>query len=153
MTASTPLDPISAQKLVARFAAMLSEHAEAQLFPASTAALPAPKAAIKEAVRIVLQALASTDQMTDELRSFLEETFVALANYVDAEMAALASEHRRASEALEADPRQPQERFGSPNWTTVARTSRLAGEIARGSAEEASALRSEFQSMIAGLRR
>src|SRR5262245_10678858 len=149
---STPPGPASAQQLVARYAALVAEQTEGQLLPASTTTLPAPKAAVKCAIETVLQALAATDQLTDELESFLEEAFVALANYVDPEMAALAAEHRRASEALERDPRQPQERLASPNWSVVARTSRLAGEIAQASAHEASALRAEFRAMVAAVR-
>jgi hypothetical protein len=145
------LDPVAAQQLIARYVALVEEHSDADAFPASAATLPASKAAIKDAVRTILEALATTHQLTAELTSFLEDAFVALANYVDEELAALAAEHRRASTALEMDPRQPGERLGSPNWAVVARTSRLAGEIARASAHEASALRREFQALVATL--
>jgi hypothetical protein len=152
MDTDTPsLDPVSAQQLVARYAALVEEHTSSNAFPASAATLPASKTAIKDAVRTVLQALVISGQLTDELRSFLQDVFVALANYVDAELATLVAEHRRASEALEADPRQPRERLDSPNWAVVARTSQLAGEIARASAEEALALRREFQALVATL--
>jgi hypothetical protein len=130
---------------------LVEEHTNANAFPASTATLPAPKAAIKDAVCMVLEALAHTNQLTGELTAFLEEAYVALANYVDEELADLAAEHRRASAALEAAPREPRERMESPNWAVLARTSRLAGEIARMSAEEAAALRQEFESMVAAL--
>jgi hypothetical protein len=146
------LDPAAAQQLVARFAALVEEHTGANAFPASIATLPAAKPVIKEAVRVVLAALASTNQLTGELKGFLEEVFVALANYVDAELAALAAEHRRASDALENDPRHPRERLESPNWSVVARTSRLAAEIARASADDAAALQREFQALVAALR-
>jgi hypothetical protein len=148
-THGASLDPVSAQQLVARYVALLEEHTAANAFPASAATLPAPKPAIKDAVRTVLEALASTDQLSDDLKSFLEEAFVALANYVDEELAALAAEHRQASEALEADPRQPGERIALPNWAVLTRTSRLAGEIARASADEANALRREFNALVA----
>jgi hypothetical protein len=141
-------DPVAAQQLVARYAALLEQHTTENLFPASVATLPASKTAIKDAVRTVVDALAITSQLTDELKGFLEETFVGLANYVDDELAALAVEHRRASTALEADPREPRARLESPNWEVVARTSRLVGNIARASAEEAEALRREFQSFV-----
>jgi hypothetical protein len=144
-------DPATAQQLVARYVALVEEHTNGNAFPASVATLPASKAAIKDAVRTVVEALAMTNQLTDDLTGFLEEAFVALANYVDDELAALAAEHRRASVALEADSREPRERLESPNWTTLARTSRLAGEIARASADEASALRREFRSLVAAL--
>jgi hypothetical protein len=142
------LDPAAAQQLVARYVALVQEQSAANGFPASVATLPAPKPAIKDAVRTVLAALAGSGQLTVELREFLEEAFVALANYVDDELAALAATHRRAAEALEADSRHPRERLESANWTVVARTSRLAGEIARASADEAASLRREFQSLI-----
>jgi hypothetical protein len=148
---ASSIDPVAAQQLVARYVALVEEHTTANAFPASAATLPASKAAIKDAVRTVLEALAITDQLTGELTAFLEDAFVALANYVDEELAALAAEHRRASTALEADPRQPRERLESPNWAVVASTSRLAGEIARASADEASALRREFRSLVTAL--
>jgi hypothetical protein len=150
-TRSPSLDPVAAQQLIARYATLVDEHASANAFPASASTLPASKTAIKDAVRTVLQALAISDQLTDELRSFLQDAFVALANYVDAELAALAAEHRRASEALEADPRHPRERLDSPHWAVLARTSQLAAEIARASAEEAVALRREFEALVATL--
>lgn len=150
MNAHTPtLDPGTAQQLVARYVALVEEHAAANAFPASIATLPASKAAIKDALRTVLEALAVTGQLTRELTAFLEDAFVALSNYVDDELVTLAAEHRRASEALETDPRQPRERLESSNWAAVARTSRLAGEIARASAVEAEELRREFQSCVA----
>ena len=145
------LDPGSAQRVVARFAALVDEHAAINAFPASVATLPAPKPAIKAAVRTVLEALAITNQLTPELEDFLENAFVALANYVDDELAMLAAEHRRASAALESDARGSRERLESSNWAVMARTSRLVGEIARASAEEAAALRREFQALVAAL--
>jgi hypothetical protein len=145
------LDPITAQQLVAQYVALVQEHTTTNAFPASAATLPASKNAIKDAVRTLLSALAVTGQLTAELTAFLEDAFIALANYVDEELAALAAEHRRASTALESDPRRPGERLESPNWAVLARTSRLAGEIARASAEEASALRREFQVLVAAL--
>ena len=144
-------DPVAAQQLIARYVALIEEHTNGNAFPASIATLPASKTAIKDAVRTVLEALALTGQLTQELTTFLEDAFVALANYVDDELAALAAEHRHASTALETDPREPRERLESPNWAVLARTSRLAGEIARASADEASALRQEFRSIVAAL--
>jgi hypothetical protein len=152
MDAHAPsLDPVAAQQLVARYVAVVEEHTIANALPASAATLPASKAEIKDAVRTLLEALAITHQLTGELTGFLEDAFVALASYVDEELAALAAEHRRASTALERDPRQPAQRLESPNWEVVARTSRLAGEIARASAEEASTLRREFQALVAAV--
>lgn len=142
------LDPVAAQQLVAHYAAIVEEHTRANAFPAPVTMLPAPKAAIKDAVRTVLEALATTGQLTGELTAFLEDAFASLANYVDEELATLAAEHRRASEALESDPRHPRERLESPNWASLARTSRLAGDIARASADEATALRQEFRSLL-----
>ena len=115
-------DPVSAQQLVARYVAVVEEHTIANALPASAATLPASKAEIKDAVRTLLDALVITNQLTGELTAFLEDAFVALASYVDEELAALAAEHRRASEALEMDPRQPGSRLESPNWAVVART-------------------------------
>lgn len=150
-TQASSLNPVTAQQLVVRYVALVEEHTAGNLFPASAAMLPATKTAIKEAIRTVLEALAATHQLTEELTSFLEDAFVALANYVDEELAALAAEHRHASSALESDPREPRERLESPNWAILTRTSRLAGEIARASADEAAALRQEFRSLVAAL--
>jgi hypothetical protein len=141
-------DPVTAQQLVARFVALVEEHTVANALPASVATLPAPKPDIKHAVRTALEGLAISNQLTVELKEFLEDAFVALANYVDDELATLAAEHRRASEALEAESRQPRERLESPSWAVLSRTSRLAGEIARVTADEASALRREFQALV-----
>jgi nitrate reductase alpha subunit len=146
------LDPAAAQQLVTRYATLLDEQTRAHALPAATTTLPASKLEIKRAIRVVFDALAATDQLTGDLHSFLEEAYVGLANYVDEELAALAAEHRRASEALEAVEGQPRDRFTSPHWTVVARTSRLAGEIARSSAQEAAALRTEFETVIAARR-
>ncbi len=150
-THAASLDPVAAQQLVARYVALLEAHTAANAFPVSVAMLPASKPSIKDAVRTVLEALTITNQLTDDLKSFLEDAFVGLANYVDEELAALATEHRRASEALEADPREPRERISMANWEVLTRTSRLAGEIARASADEAAALRREFNSLVAAL--
>jgi hypothetical protein len=146
-------DASAAQQLVVRYAALLEDHSASNAFPAAVSTLPAPKPAIKTAIRTVLEALAATDQLTDELAAFLNDAFVALANYVDDELAALAAEHRGASDALEVDPREPRARLESGNWAAVARTSRLAGEIARTSADEASSLRAEFQGLLAEIGR
>lgn len=153
MTAhAAALDPVAAQQLVTRYATLLEDQTGANVLPAATTTLPASKLEIKRAIRVVFDALVATDQLTGDLHSFLEEAYVGLANYVDEELAALAAEHRRASEALEAVAGQPRDRFTSPHWTVVARTSRLAGEIARASAQEAAALRTEFQTVIAAAR-
>lgn len=144
-------DPAAAQQLVAEFAALVETHENAGAFPAPATTLPASKAAIKDAVRTVVLALSANGQLTTELAGFLEEVFAALANYVDQELASLAAEHRRASEALEAAPRQPRERLDSAHWASLARTSHLAGEVARASAEEAAALRQEFRAIVGSL--
>lgn len=146
------LDPVSAQQLVARYAAILEEHSAANALPAPVTSLPAPKTAIADAIATVLYALAGNGQLTGELAGFLEDVHVALASYVDDELAALAAEHRRAAEALEADHRHPRERMSSPSWETLSRTSRLAGEIARASAAEAEVRRGEFREMLRNAR-
>ena len=70
-THAASLDPVSAQQLVARYVDLLEEHTAANAFPASIATLPASKLSIKDAVRTVLEALAATNQLTDDLKSFL----------------------------------------------------------------------------------
>src|SRR5262245_21071216 len=138
MDANSPSrDPARAQQLVARYAALVEEHTAANAFPAPATTLPAPKPVIKEAVRTVLEGLMVSGQLTEELKGFLEEAFVALANYVDVELAALAAEHRQASGALESDPSEPRERIESTKWKEYARLSRLSGGIEHGSDTEA----------------
>jgi hypothetical protein len=144
-----PEDPQSAQRIVAEFATLLEEHAQQDIYPARASALPYSKDTIRVAIETSLLTLADTRQLTPELRDFLYVAYVALADYVDDEVARLMTEFRRASAALEADTREKAEKTASPAWRTVAESSALAGRIAREMADEAGRLGDAFKSLEA----
>lgn len=83
--------------------------------------------------------------MTEELRAFLEIAYVSLADYVEDDLVKLLTEFRQAGETLAADGRLAHEKLGSPAWSVLTGSSRLAGEIARTIAEETEVLRREFE--------
>jgi hypothetical protein len=138
-------DPAVAQQIVAEYAALLEKHDRDNVYPAPVDTLPYPKETIKTAVRTSVAALASTGQMTAELRDFLEVAYVSLADYVDAELARLLADYREAGAALADAPRLAKEKVTSPAWRVLAESGSLAGTIARTIAEEAETLRQEFR--------
>lgn len=144
-----PEEPQAAQRIVADFAALLEEHARQDIYPARRSALPYSKDTIRTAIETSLLALAGSGQLTRELRDFLYVAYVALADYVDDEVAQLMTEYRRASAALEADARVKAEKTASPAWRTVASSSALAGRIAREVADEAARLGDAFERLEA----
>jgi hypothetical protein len=140
-----PADPESAQQIVAEYAAVLEQHAGAQAHPASIRTLPYPKQTLKAAILTCTAALRGQGRLTDELREFLEEAYVFLADYVDDELVRVTSEFRESTALLAADSRVAREKVRTPAWQRVAETSELAGEIAKTIADDASALRREFR--------
>jgi hypothetical protein len=108
-------------------------------------ALPYPKQTIMSAIRTSVGALAARGQLTGDLREFLETAYVALADYVSADLARLMGEYQQAGTALAAGGRPPHERTSAAEWQTLVGTSALAGEIARMIAEEADQLRDDFR--------
>ena len=128
---SASLDPVAAQQLVARYATLVDEQTRAQTLPAAESVLPAPKPDIKRAIGVVLETMAATHQLNDDLELFLEDAYVALASYVDEDLAAVAAEHRHASDALDGE----------------------ALEILRASASEGCALRAEFHTLVGEVQR
>jgi hypothetical protein len=137
--------PDIAQQIVAEYARRLERDSEVNLWPADADALPYPKQTIKSAIRTSVQTLESTGQLTDELHEFLETAYVALADYVAADLARLMNEFQRAGTDLAADKRLTSEKTMGPAWRTMVESGRLAGEIARAIASEADALRAEFR--------
>jgi hypothetical protein len=89
------------------------------------------------------------DQLTDELREFLEEAYVALADYVGPDVSRLMLDYQRAGAEFASDTRLVKEKTATDAWRTITASSQLAGEIARSMAEEADLLRAEFQSFTA----
>jgi hypothetical protein len=91
-------------------------------------------------------ALASSGQLTDELREFLEGAYVSLADYVSADVSRLMLDFQRAGADFASDARRVREKTATDAWHTIADSSQLAGEIARSIAAEAELLRCEFRS-------
>jgi hypothetical protein len=145
-----PLDPESAQRIVFEYAELVERDVESGRRPAAVASLPYPKETIKLAVRTCVTELATCGQLTEEMREFLREVYVALADYLEEDLLRLLSDYRDAAAALERDSRRPSEKLTSPAWEVVAESGRLAGGIARAVAEDAQGLRSEFEAIVGG---
>jgi hypothetical protein len=139
-----PDDPAIAQQIVAEYARVLERQTDED-WPARAETLPYPKTTIKSAIRTSVAALASTGQLTGELREFLEAAYVALADYVAADLSRLMTEYQHAGVDLAADARLAREKTSGNAWRTVAETGKLAGEIARSIADDAVLLRVEFR--------
>lgn len=142
-----PLDPESAQRIVYEYAELVERDVEAGRRPAPLASLPYPKETIKAAVRTCVRELTASGQLSADMREFLQEVYVALADYLEDDLLRLLTDYRGAAEALERDPRRPQEKVSSPAWEVVAESGRLAGGIARTMAEDAQTLRAEFEAL------
>jgi hypothetical protein len=133
----------SAHRIVSDYARVL-EDADGQVFPASVRALPYPKQTIKSAILTCVAALRDSQQLTEELRDFLERAYTALADYVDDDLVRVMAEYREALAAV-SDVHSARDRVQTPAWQRVAETSRLAGDIARSIADDAAGLRLEFR--------
>jgi dsDNA-binding SOS-regulon protein len=136
-------DPESAHRIVADYVRVL-ERGDAQAFPASVRTLPYPKQTIRSAILTCATTLRQTQQLTDEMREFLEQAYVALADYVDEDLVRVMAEYRE-SLAVVADVQAARDKLHTPAWQRIAETSRLAGEIAKSIAEDAAELRLEFR--------
>lgn len=143
MDASNPQD---AQAIVAAYLQAAEAHAAADVYPNSLRDLPYSKELIREAFRTSTAVLVETDQLTPELRDYLEVAYVSLADYVDDECVALLREYARAGQQLAADRRLAREKVNSEAWRRLSEQSRLAGELAREISAEAERLRAEFRS-------
>jgi hypothetical protein len=142
-----PRHPQTAHKIVAEYAGLLQMQTEREVYPALLSDLPHPKDTIKTAIQTSVAALAETDQLTEELRDFLEVAYISLADYVDEELARLLRDYRHASEMLARDDRHTREKTGSPAWKVLAESGQLAATIARGIALETEQLRREFRAL------
>jgi hypothetical protein len=143
-----PEDPGSAKQIVAEYARVLNRDLERGRFPLPDDSLPFAKLTIKTAIETSVLALASSGQLTQELRDFLETAFVSLADYVPPDLARLMRDYTSAADDLAADPRLAREKTTGAAWQTIAEGGRLAGEIARAMADEADQLKLEFQRLI-----
>ena len=138
-----PDDPESAHRIVAEYAHVL-ERGEHDAFPASIRSLPYPKPTIKSAILTCTARLRESQQLTDEMRDFLEQAYAALADYVDDDLVRIMTEYREAL-ATVADVSTAKDKVHTPAWQRIAETSRLAGDIARSIADDSAALRLEFR--------
>jgi hypothetical protein len=139
-----PYDPESAQRIVADYAALLERDSDS--YPASLGSLPYPKQTLKAAILTCAAALRDTEQLTDEMREFLEQAYAALADYVDDDVVRVMAEYRDALAAA-ADVRAC-DKPHAPAWQRIAGTSRLAGDIAKSIADDAAALHLEFRARV-----
>lgn len=140
-----PDDPESAQRIVAEYGHVL-EQWSGDALPASIRALPYPKQTIKAAILTCMATLRARSELTSELLEFFEEAYVALADYVDDDVARVMAEYRDALASVATIPAR--DRLPTPGWQRIAETSRLAGEIARSIADDTAALRTEFRAYV-----
>lgn len=138
-----PEDPESAHRIVAEYGRVLERPDEA--LPSSVRALPYPKQTIKAAILTCAATLRKSQQLTPDMRDFLEEAYVALADYVDEDVVRVMAEYRESLATL-ADVQAAREKVHTPAWQRVSEMSRLAGDIARSIADDTAALRLEFRS-------
>jgi len=138
-----PQDPESAHRIVAEYVRVL-ENSDTVAFPAPIRTLPFPKQTIKAAILTCAATLRETEQLTPEMHDFLEQAYVAIADYVDDDLVRIMTEYREALASV-ADVQAARDKLQSPAWQRIAETSRLAGEIARSIAEDTAALRVEFR--------
>jgi hypothetical protein len=141
-------DPSVAQQIVAAYAGVLERCVEAGELPAATSALPYGRDLIKIAIRTSVAVLQSDGKLTPDLREFLQEAYVGLADFVDDELARLMSDFNRAAKDARPGQITTSERMQSDSWKTLERTSPLAAKIAQSIASDAERLRAEFQSLI-----
>lgn len=138
-----PDSPESAQRIVAEYAQAL-ERGDSDAYPASIRTLPYPKQTIKAAILTCAATLRETEQLTGDMREFLEQAYAALADYVDDDLVRIMAEYRQALAAV-ADVQAARDKLQTPAWQRIAETSRLAGEIAKSIADDTAALRLEFR--------
>jgi hypothetical protein len=144
-----PQNPADAQRVVSAYVTLLGRDQDEHRYPLSRSALPYSKDVIRRSLRTVTLAVIETEQMTQEMSQFLEEAYVALADYVEDDLARLLTEYQAAGQALEREPATGRGKMSSAAWQQLAATSALAGQIASAIAVESSELRLEFQSLQA----
>jgi hypothetical protein len=144
-----PHDPLDARQIFVEYARLLERDLSEDRHPARIDSLPYAKPTIRAAIETSVRQLVQTDQLTGELRDYFETAYVSLAEYVDGELARLATEYRRAADQIAAEAPASSERTKSAAWRTLSQSSVLAGEIARATTQEAETLRAEFRRLLA----
>jgi hypothetical protein len=143
-----PLNPVDAQQIVAEYARLLELDLEANRHPARVETLPYAKPVIKAAIATSTSALATSGQLTDNLREYLEEAYTLLAEYLEGELVALMTEYRRSADQLVREAPATREKTKTAAWRTLTASSALAGEVARAVTADADALRAEFRALL-----
>lgn len=146
-----PNTPTDGQRIVAAYLKVVETHAADDEYPCRIGDLPESKEIIRAAFKTCVTAMAASDQLTSELRDYLEIAYMSLADYVDEECFALLREYGRAGEELAADRRLAREKTQTDAWQRLSGQSRLAGQLAQTISEEANRLRDEFRSWPSAL--
>jgi hypothetical protein len=141
-----PITPQDAQRIVGAYLKVVEAHAAANVYPCSIDDLPHSKERIRVAFRTCIMTLASTGQLTSELRDYLEVAYVSLADYVNEETFTLLREYGRAGEELAGDRRLAREKVATDAWRRLSEQSHLAGRLAQTISDETDRLRAEFRS-------
>src|SRR5262245_32771514 len=147
-----PLDPLDARDIVVEYARLLERDISENRHPARVETLPYAKPILKTAIRTAVTQLASAGQLTDEFREYFETAYVALAEYIDAELVDLMTEYRTSAEQLIHEAVGPGEKTQRRAWRTLAQSSKLAGGVARTVTADADSLRAEFSRLLVGVR-
>jgi hypothetical protein len=141
-----PDDPVEACGIVSAYMTVLERHYRAnEQFPMPHSTLPHPKHLIRQSLRTMIGSLAAAGQITQELQGVLEIAYTSLADYLDDELVQVMREYRDAMSDLDAEAGRGREKTGTAAWGRIAETSSLVAGIARTTADEAEALRAEFQ--------
>lgn len=140
------MSPHEAQRIVARYLEVVEAHAQLDVYPSSMDDLPQRKEILRAAFHTCITTLATSGQLTPELRDYLEVAYVSMADFVESDTAALLREYRHAGEALAADRRLAKEKVSTDAWLRLSEQSGLAGQVARAISEDADRLRAEFRS-------
>src|SRR5262249_37409712 len=93
--AMDPLDPVVAHQIVIEYARNLERDVTEERLPARADSLPYAKPIIKTAISTSVRHLATTGQLTTELRDYLETAYTCLAEYLDGELVDLITTYRR----------------------------------------------------------
>jgi predicted Zn-dependent protease len=147
-----PLDPLDARDIVVEYARLLERDMSENRHPARVDTLPYAKPILKTAICTSVTTLASAGELTDEFCEYFETAYVALAEYIDAELVDLLTEYRTSADQLTHQASAVVEKTQSPAWRTLAQSSKLAGDVARAVTADADSLRSEFSRVLVGLR-
>ncbi|MCC7418619.1 MAG: hypothetical protein IT176_15900 [Acidobacteria bacterium] len=143
-----PLDPLDAQQIVVAYARVLERDLEERRHPARLDSLPFARPVIETAIRTAVTQLASSGQLTETMRDYLQTAYACLADYLDPEIVALMAEYRRSAEQLSTEAASAADRTKTPAWRTLAESSALAAEVARAASRDAERLRSEFHAFL-----